>query len=522
MFLLKCYNNTGFGNGNYLNDEIYLKAIKREDIVGIDNQIEELKHIRPKHILLTGITGYIAQRLLPILVKQGHHVTCCTRDMGRVDSESIVSSHVTIIEVDLLKKEHLKRIPKSIDAAFYLVHSMASGFDDFEELELKCAEHFKEAMENRNVEQVIYLSGIVNTKKLSKHLQSRLNVENALRSHRYALTTLRAGIIVGSGSASFEIIRDLVEKLPIMVTPRWLNTRSQPISVRNVMHCLIGVLLQPFTYNHSYDIGGPDILSYKEMLLRFGKVRGLKRYILVLPILTVRLSSYWLYFVTATSYSLARNLVESMKNEVICRPNNLMEKLGIELLNYETAIQAAFDKIEQNQVISSWKDATSSPVLKKGIHHYIKIPKHGCFVDQRVRPVKQMDQTLKKIWAVGGNTGWYHANFLWEIRGFLDQLFGGVGMRRGRRSDSDIKPGDTIDFWRVILADRKHKRLLLYAEMKLPGEAWLEFKINARNDLIQTATFRPVGVLGRLYWYCVLPFHEIIFNGMINTIVAEN
>jgi hypothetical protein len=275
------------------------------------------------------------------------------------------------------------------------------------------------------------------------------------------------------------------------------------------------------TYNNSYDIGGPDILSYREMLLLFAKKRGLKRRIVIVPVMTPRISSYWLYFVTATSYALAKNLVNSMKIEVICRPNNLSSLLGIQLIKYEKAIEMAFDKIEQNQVLSSWKDAQTSEIFKSGISKFIEVPTNGCFKDVRSITLNDSNASLDKIWAIGGKKGWYYGNWLWKIRGFLDQLSGGVGMRRGRKSDTELDSGDALDFWRVLIANKEEKRLLLFAEMKLPGEAWLEFKIDKNNVLTQTATFRPLGVLGRLYWYSVLPFHEFIFKGMINKIAEK-
>ncbi|WP_121356965.1 SDR family oxidoreductase [Flavisolibacter nicotianae] len=469
-------------------------------------------------ILLTGATGYIAQRLLPALLQQGHHVVCCLRDKNRFPNKYSYEN-ISLVEGDFLQPESLQAIPADIDAAYYLIHSMSTTSGDFEKLEEASARNFRQRMDETGVKQVIYLSGIVNENHLSRHLASRKNVEKTLSGGRYPLTTLRAGIIVGSGSASFEIIRDLVEKLPVMIAPKWLKTRCQPIAIRNVVEFLAGVLGKEETYNRSYDIGGPDILTYKQMLLRFAHIRGLKRRIFVVPVMTPRLSSYWLYFVTSTSYSLAKNLVESMKTEVICQPNDLAQRLGIKLLSYDDAIQLAFDKIEQNQVLSSWKDAQNSNLLHKGLSHYIEVPTNGCFTDVRKRKLADPSQSLKKIWQLGGRTGWYYGNWLWELRGFLDQLFGGVGMRRGRRSGSDIFPGEALDFWRVLLASKEEKRLLLYAEMKLPGEAWLEFRIN-NNELIQTATFRPLGILGRLYWYSVLPFHGFIFNGMINRIAG--
>jgi uncharacterized protein YbjT (DUF2867 family) len=469
-------------------------------------------------ILLTGATGYIAQRLLPVLLENDHEIVCCVRDKNRFNKHDFATQKLSVIEVDFLKKETLGNIPADIDAAYYLIHSMSSTTGDFATLETKSAENFIEKIAQTRAKQVIYLSGIVNEQKLSKHLDSRKRVEDILTSGAVALTTLRAGIIVGSGSASFEIIRDLVEKLPVMIAPRWLNTACQPIAIRNVIEFLFRVLLVEETFNKNYDIGGPDILTYKQMLLQFAEVRRLKRRILVVPVMTPKLSSYWLYFVTSTSYTLARNLVESMKVEVICTPNNLTDLLGIQLFDYKKAIKMAFDKIEQNEVVSSWKDALTSNILNMGISKHVEIPTNGCFKDIRKVKVRNIDDALNKIWSIGGTTGWYYGNWLWTIRGLLDKMVGGVGLRRGRKSPTKINAGDSLDFWRVLLASREQKRLLLYAEMKLPGEAWLEFKINKENILEQTATFRPLGIWGRLYWYSVLPFHGFIFKGMIKNI----
>lgn len=469
-------------------------------------------------ILLTGVTGYIAQRLLPVLLENGHHVVCCVRDSKRFPLKKINPNQVTFLEVDFLKESTLNQIPNNIEIAYYLIHSMSTQSGDFGEMEEKCALNFKNKIETTQVKQVIYLGGINNAAELSKHLTSRKNVELLLSSSKYALTTLNAGIIVGSGSASFEIIRDLVEKLPYMITPKWLKTKCQPIAIRNVIEFLVGVIGKAETYNQAFDIGGPDVISYKEMLLRFAKVRGLKRTIVIVPVMTPKISSYWLYFVTSTSYALARNLVNSMKVEVVCKPNTLADLLGIQLIQYDQSIRMAFDKIEQNQVLSSWKDAQTSEIFKDGFSKFIEVPTHGCFKDIRVQKLTNPDTALQKIWAIGGKTGWYFGTWLWELRGFVDQLFGGVGMRRGRKSDTELNSGDALDFWRVMVADKVEKRLLLYAEMKLPGEAWLEFKIDKNNVLTQTATFRPLGLLGRYYWYAVMPLHEIIFKGMIRKI----
>jgi uncharacterized protein YbjT (DUF2867 family) len=467
-------------------------------------------------ILLTGVTGYIAQRLLPVLLENGHEVVCCVRDRSRFNSKKYLSSNISVIEADFLDKDSLNNIPDDIDLAYYLIHSMSTQGGDFENMEELCASNFRSRIEETNAKQVIYLSGISNALELSKHLSSRKNVESILSNARFPLTTLKAGIILGSGSASFEIIRDLVEKLPVMITPRWLKTKSQPIAIRNVIEFLVGVIGETETYNKSYDIGGPDILSYKEMLLRFAKIRKLKRHIFIVPVMTPNISSYWLYFITATSFTLAKNLVNSMKTEVICRPNNLASLLGIQLIDFDTAIKLAFDKIGQNQVLSSWKDAQTSDIFSEGASKFIEVPVNGCFKDVRTVKVVNSNVSLERIWAIGGKTGWYYGNWLWVLRGFLDQVFKGVGMRRGRRSEKDIDSGDALDFWRVLVADKEAKRLLLYAEMKLPGEAWLEFKIDKDNILTQTATFRPLGLQGRMYWYSVLPFHALIFKGMIN------
>ncbi|MBC2846199.1 SDR family oxidoreductase [Winogradskyella flava] len=468
-------------------------------------------------ILITGTTGYIAKRLALQLLEAEHELVCCVRDMNRIPDEIEEHPLCSFIKMDFLSPEPNK-IPKDIDVAYYLIHSMATDADDFESLERQCALNFKNLVNATNCKQVIYLSGIVNDDSLSKHLKSRLQVEETLKSDDYALTTFRAGIIVGSGSASFEIIRDIVEKLPVMITPKWLNTKTQPLGIRDVLTYLSGALGKKELYNNSYDIFGPEILTYKEMLLQFAEVRGLKRYIYTLPVLTPKLSSYWLYFVTSTSFQLAQALVDSMKVEVIGRPSDINNHIDIEPMAYKTAVDLAFQRIEQNSVISSWKDAVSSGRFKDQLSKHIELPQYGCFKDVRSRAIKDEEFTINQIWGIGGRNGWYSFNGLWKLRGYVDKLFGGVGLRRGRTHDTYLEAGDPLDFWRVLFADKKEKRLLLFAEMKLPGEAWLEFKI-VKDKLYQRAVFRPKGVWGRLYWYMVLPFHAFVFKGMINALV---
>ena len=464
-------------------------------------------------ILLTGATGYIAKRLIPVLLAEGHEVICCVRDRNRFDPGRYRSPSIDVIELDFLDRPSLKAISEDIDAAYYLIHSMSTSVGNFEELEKISATNFRERMDETGVKQVIYLSGIINNRELSRHLTSRKAVEEILSEGQFPLTTLRAGIILGSGSASFEIIRDLVEKLPVMVAPNWLNTRSQPIAIRNVLQYLSGSLLNEQTFGRSFDIGGPEILTYKEMLLQFASVRGLKRHIFVVPVMTPRLSSYWLYFITSTSYKLAVNLVKSMKVEIVCGENNLNKIMNFRLLTYREAVSNAFDSLAQEEIDSSWTDALSSHTLEDGIVNHIEVPTYGCFRDEKVKPVSDASGVMQKIWTIGGETGWYYATWLWVLRGFLDKLVGGVGLRRGRKSKHHIKAGDSLDFWRVLYASREEKRLLLYAEMKLPGEAWLEFRVE-NNKFYQTATFRPLGLWGRIYWYLALPLHAVLFSGM--------
>jgi uncharacterized protein YbjT (DUF2867 family) len=470
-------------------------------------------------ILLTGAAGYIGKRVLPVLVSKGFDVVCCVRDKSRFTPNELLADKIEVIEIDLLKKDTLDRIPKDIDVAFYLVHSMSTS-KDFDKLELESAKNFQNAISKTECKQVIYLSGIVNEDKLSDHLSSRLNVEKELARGKFHLTTLRAGIIVGSGSASFEIIRDLVEKLPIMVAPKWLQTKCQPIAVADAITYLVGSINNESTYDKSFDIGGPDVLTYKEMLLEFAQVRKLKRNIFILPVMTPKLSSYWLYFVTATSYKLASALVDSMKVEVVCQDNKIKDIITTENLSYRQSLERAFKRIENHETISSWKDSFSSSELQLSLSDFAEIPEHGCFKDMRKQLVGNKDQVIEKIWNIGGNNGWYFATWLWKLRGIIDKLFGGVGLIRGRSDNANISPGDSIDFWRVIKANKEKGVLLLFAEMKLPGEAWLEFQLKD-GYLYQTATFRPHGLTGRLYWYSVLPFHKVIFQGMIKNIVHD-
>lgn len=473
-------------------------------------------------VLITGANGYIGKRLIPVMIDREFDVVCCVRDKKRLFIEPSLLEQIDVREVDFLQEKTLDNLPTDIDIAFYLIHSMSSSISDFQSLEEKAAENFVNYIETTQARQIIYLTGIANDKsKLSQHMQSRLNVEHILQRSKAATTILRAGIIVGSGSASFEIIRDLVEKIPVMITPKWVNSRIQPISIRDVIKFITGVIANKDTYNQVFDIGGPEVLTYKEMMLEYARVRSIRRIIITIPVMTPRLSSYWLYFVTSTTYKLAVNLVNSMKMDVVCRENRLREMLGIKPLTYRKAIELAFERIEHNMVMSSWKDAFISSMSSRKVAEFVRVPSYGCFKDVRVNEIAVSEnKALERVWSVGGQKGWYYATFLWAIRGSIDRIAGGVGLRRGRTNPDEIHPGDALDFWRVIVADKTLKRLLLYAEMKLPGEAWLEFNIDD-GLLIQTATFRPRGVFGRIYWFGLLPFHKLIFSNMAKRIAGR-
>ena len=481
-----------------------------------------------KKVLLTGATGYIGKRLLPLLVKDGYEVYIIARDTRRVDLsryDKTFKKRIHVFAGDFNEKETLREVPLDFHIAFYLIHSLGVGMKNFHELEETATRNFSDLMSRSSVQQIVYLGGIANDADLSPHLASRKNVEEILKQSGKTVTVLRAAIIIGSGSSSFEIIRDLVEKLPIMVTPKWLNSRCQPIAVANVLSYLMGVMLLEKSYNQTYDIGGPDVLTYREMLQILAKVRKLRRFIITFPVPVPQLSSLWIYLVTSTSFPLAKNLVDSIKNEVICHENRIQELIPIKLYSYEKALKRAFKRIEQNQIVSSWKDAINNPDLDSLFLNFINVPVFGCFTKTNIQKINQNKQrVIKNIWAIGGQRGWYYGNFLWRVRGILDTLVGGVGLRRGRRNPVELVAGDALDFWRVLLADKAKGRLLLYAEMKLPGEAWLEFNVTKskkkRSILYLKATFRPRGVFGRLYWYILLPVHLFMFKGMARNIAS--
>jgi uncharacterized protein YbjT (DUF2867 family) len=477
-------------------------------------------------ILVTGANGFVGKRLIVDLLNQGHQIYALCRIKGaKVFAEDMPNLHY--IWGDLRNSETIKTIPKDIEAAYYLVHSMSEIVGNLVDTEMEVVEQFLKGVQNSDIKQIIYLGGIINDeKRLSPHLRSRLLVEKALKNSGIPYTVLRASIIIGAGSASFEIIRDLCEKLPVMIAPKWVNSLCQPIAIGDVLFYLSGVLLNEKCMNKIFDVGGPEAFTFKELMLGYAKFRNLKRWVINVPILTPRLSSYWLVFITSVRYSLCSYLVESMKTNTVVQLNEIQKIIPHLCLTYPQALELAFQKIAQNEVVSSWMDSWEILGNDPSIENYIQVPDEGCLKDERRILIKDSKAAaIKRIWSIGGSSGYYALDWAWHLRGLFDQMIGGVGLNRGRRHSSEILAGDSIDFWRVILADKDKGHLILFAGMKVPGEAWLQCKVEQKNGawfLVQTATFRPKGILGRLYWYSLVPFHFFIFQKMAKTLAGES
>lgn len=476
-------------------------------------------------VLITGASGFVGKRLIINLLSQAHEVYALCRIKGaKIFSED--RANLYYIWGDLRNSETLKSLPKDIDAAYYLVHSMSEIASDLVDTEIEVAQLFLEGVKKSNIKQIVYLGAIINDeKKLSSHLKSRLLVEQVLKSSGIPCTVLRASIIIGAGSSSFEIIRDLCEKLPLMIAPKWVNSLCQPIAIRDVLFYLSNVLLNEQCMNKTFDIGGPKVLTFKEVLLKYAKFRHLKRWVINVPFLTPRLSSYWLVFITSVRYSLCSYLVESMKTSTVVQLDEIQKILPHSCLGYRGALELAFQKISQNEVISSWMDSWEIEGINPSIENYIEVPHEGCLKDEKRVLIKDSKiAAIERVWRLGGDKGYYGLDWAWYLRGLLDKMIGGVGLNRGRRHPSDIQVGDSIDFWRAILADKEKGHLILYAGMKLPGEAWLQFQVEEKSGalfLVQTATFRPKGLLGRLYWYMLIPFHFFIFKKMAKALAGD-
>ena len=484
-----------------------------------------------KPILVTGATGYIGGRLIPQLLEKGYRVRCIARDPRRLSGRGWDEDpRVEIVAGDVLDRESICAAMQGCGAAYYLIHSMLSGEKSFEDQDRKAAENFASCAADAGLERLIYLGGLGHrSEKLSPHLESRHEVGDVLRQGSVPVTELRAAMIVGSGSVSFEMLRSLVSKLPIMICPKWVDVRTQPVAIRDVLSYLIGCLEAPGTAGKTFDIGGPDVLTYREMMMRFAKVMGTKRYIIVVPVLTPRLSAYWVNMMTPVNAALAFALIESLQYETICEEGRIQDYVPIPSTGFEDAVRWALEKVNQNAVETRWTNA-SLPHRGGGLpNHYERVtlpvltPEYCPISD-----VKRFEANVPalvlydKVRRIGGNVGWYYAGFLWKIRGWMDRTIGGVGLRRGRRDPVSVRIGDAIDFWRVedVIPGR---RLLLHAEMIVPGDAWLEFKIEAIDEdhsaLTQTAYFRPSPFWGRAYWYACLPLHWFVFKGMAQSII---
>ena len=467
-----------------------------------------------QRIAIAGTTGYIGGRLAPRLLSAGFAHRCLARSPRKLEGREWTSDpRVEILKSDLADAPSLTKDLRGCDAAFYLVHSMMSADREYAQRDLDLAFAFAKAARDAGVGRIVYLGGLGETGSgLSEHLSSRRDVESALGSAGVPVTVLRAAMIIGSGSASFEILRYLVQRLPIMITPRWVTTRCQPIAVENVLTYLVGVLSATETTGGVFDIGGSETLCYRDIMRIMAEELGLpRRRIIALPVLTPRLSSHWIHLVTPLSSKIARPLAEGLKNEVVCREDRITRMIPQKLLNVREAIHAALSQVESHLVETNWTMAGPMPGDPDWSGGKV-------FRDEReVAIAAPAGTVLRAVCRLGGQRGWY-AEWLWKIRGGLDRLAGGPGLRRGRRDPDTLRYGDALDFWRVVGLEQD-RSLSLRAEMRLPGQALLDFRIGANSaqncTLRQTALFEPRGLFGLMYWYAVLPLHGIVFKGML-------
>lgn len=477
-------------------------------------------------VLVTGATGYVGGRLIPALLESGYHVRAMARRLDKLNARPWANHPLLeAVEADVFDPISLEQASAGCRWAFYLIHSMIAQKSKYAEADRKAAHNMVKAAVDTGMERIIYLGGLAgeNRKPLSQHLQSRIEVARILQNGPVPTTVLRAPMILGSGSASFEILRYLVERLPAMITPRWVQSLNQPIAIRNVINYLVGCLAHDETSGQTYDIGGTDVITYRELLDVYAQEAGLpKRLIIPLPVLTPTLSALWIHLVSPVPKSIALPLTQGLTSDAVCSDDRIQSIIPQQLLTSREAIRLALDRVRQEQVDTCWMDAGNIP--KPEWAHSGDAEWAGGTIMRcgyRVRLKAIPDDVWNAVRRIGGKNGWYFGDFLWQVRGLMDRLVGGVGLRRGRRHPTEIGVGDVLDFWRVLEVDAPNK-LALSAEMKTPGEALLEFKIAPLADgLVEfrmLSRFLPKGLSGILYWYILYPFHEWIFYGMLKSI----
>ena len=474
-------------------------------------------------ILVTGATGYIGGRLVARLLATGYRVRCLVRDPARLQGRPWQSA-IEIVAGDVLQPESLDLAMQGVFAAYYLVHSLAGGAD-FHQRDLIAAHNFGVAARAAGIERIIFLGGLAEAAPgLSEHLRSRQQTGDSLRSTGVPVTEFRAGVIVGSGSLSFEMIRYLTERVPVMICPSWVYTRTQPIGIREVLEYLATALAVPESSGRIIEIGGAEVVTYGEMMTIYAEVRGLKRWMVPVPVLTPRLSSYWVNLVTPIPAAIARPLIEGLRNESIVHDPSAQQLFPhIQPTGYRTTVEQALAQLEASNIETAWSDALSTS--QSDVPPVTLTTHEGMILEHRQCVVLASPADVYKIFiGLGGKRGWFYMNWAWEIRGFMDQMMGGVGLRRGRRDPDELRVGDALDFWRVEVVE-PGRLLRLRAEMKVPGKAWLQLQVTPREEgqalLSQTAFFAPKGLMGWLYWYALYPLHGLIFSGLIDQIARR-